>query len=532
MHLFSTHIKIGLLIALSVCVVSCTDIHEETAFERVIKYYREHGDTLKMHAAEYLRDNSYYHYGVARYWADSADIRVVLPPYDCFLTDTAMVDAIMNAGFHIIESSSEADRDLITDDFLINNINLAFDSWQRPWARDLSFADFCRYILPYRCADEELDSWRLYFKQKYEPTIQDSVSNPTSIREVATYLMHRLQSEVKYSPPMGRAYEGHFMSFTEMSQTHYLECRNLALYGTMALRACGIPCGLVSIYWRFNDVAHTSILIPATSINGKACRLSIYDDLQDIGEPKDSMASYRTWLYLYEADSSLLQLSQDSEIISAYWQPVTRHDITDQISKTYNISLPISEEAKKHQHAFLCRFKNWHWIPIREGKTTEDSIYFNKVTIRQWYRLGIITGDSLKTFGHTFTIIPTHFSNENNENYRLQYYDQSGDTVTYKLVYNCKPSEKRTNPVRSTYFWDTNDEWHEITQSTTLWGLNETTGEYRVFEESLRGTYKPVFHLMKVRLPAWTTFFDDDMPRPVGFICKDPVSNEGYTMQF
>ena len=40
---------------------------------------------------------------------------------------------------------------VITAEYLIDNIDRAFDNWQkRPWNRSLSFEDFCEYLLPYR----------------------------------------------------------------------------------------------------------------------------------------------------------------------------------------------------------------------------------------------------------------------------------------------------------------------------------------------------------------------------------------------
>ena len=43
------------------------------------------------------------------------------------------------------------DAHFITAEYLIDNIDRAFDNWQkRPWNRSLSFEDFCEYLLPYQ----------------------------------------------------------------------------------------------------------------------------------------------------------------------------------------------------------------------------------------------------------------------------------------------------------------------------------------------------------------------------------------------
>lgn len=527
--------KILILVVIVFALSSCTAVQEETAFERTVDFYRHSGDTLKMRAAEYLRDNSMFHHSIPRYLTDSGGRRIMDIDYNDFDTDTMFVDYLRSNGYYFYEGDMKADRVTVTDEYLRKNIDLAFDSWQMPWAKSIGFNDFCTYILPYRNMDEELDDWRSYFKNKYEPTIIDSVSDPTSIREVALYLIRRLKEEVSYSPPVGRLYKN-YMGFSEMQRIHYLECGGLAHYGTLALRACGIPCATIETFWRFNEVSHFSILLPLLGSNKHACRLSIYDELQEMGEPKDTMASYRTWLYSYESNSSLVNLSHKEKRMDYYTYPVTRQDITWLFSKTYNITLPISEEVLDDQYIFLCRFSHWKWFPIREGVVKEGNVTFQNATIRQWYRLGIIQGDSLHTFGKTFTILGPQVADSlksgTPDYYTIQYYDCLGDSVHYKMVYNCQPDERRLTRSITTYYWDTNMDWHPIQQDAILWGLNEKTGEYRVFDESMRKNFKPVFHLLQTDLPSWTVFFDNEIPRPLGFICKDPDSNEGYFMQF
>ena len=527
--------RLSTIVVIVLALSSCTSVQEESAFERTVEYYRQQGDTLKMKAAEYLRDNSMYHQSIPRYLTDSAGHRIMDIDYNDFDTDTMFVDYLRSNVYYFTEGDMIADHETITDEYLRKNIELAFDSWQKPWAKSIGFNDFCTYILPYRNMDEELDEWRSYFKNKYEATIIDSVSDPTSIREVALYLIRRLKEEVSYSPPMGRFYRN-FMGLSEMQRIHYLECGGLAQYGTLALRACGVPCATIETFWRFNEVSHLSILLPSLGSNKHACRLSIYDELQEMGEPKDTMASYRTWLYSYESNPSLVDLSHKEKRMDYYTHPVTRQDITQLFSKTYNITLPITEEVLDNQYIFLCRFSNWKWFPIREGMVKDGNVTFQNATIRQWYRLGVIQGDSLHTFGKTFTILGPQVADSlmssTPDYYTIQYYDCSGDSVHFKMVYNCQPNESRLTRSIKTYYWDTNMDWHPIQQDAILWGLNEKTGEYRVFDESMRKNFKPVFHLLQTDLPSWTVFFDNETPRPLGFICRDQDSNEGYLMQF
>jgi hypothetical protein len=75
----------------------------------------------------------------------------------------------------------------ITADFLIENIEYAFKAWDFPWAKHLTFEQFCEYVLPYRFSNEPLESWRPFFMEKYK-WVLDSVKNPNDPVEVCALI--------------------------------------------------------------------------------------------------------------------------------------------------------------------------------------------------------------------------------------------------------------------------------------------------------------------------------------------------------
>ena len=55
----------------------------------------------------------------------------------------------------------QEDVKYIKADFLIHQIELAFNQWQtRPWNEGVDFENFKEYLLPYRVENEPLDYWR------------------------------------------------------------------------------------------------------------------------------------------------------------------------------------------------------------------------------------------------------------------------------------------------------------------------------------------------------------------------------------
>ncbi|MFK2304910.1 hypothetical protein ACIXQ0_12120 [Bacteroides fragilis] len=73
------------------------------------------------------------------------------------------------------------DIEVITGNFLINNVEEAIKIWHRTKKfTECSFDDFCEYILPYRIGNESLSDWREQAYQKFSYLL-DSISDPLEL---------------------------------------------------------------------------------------------------------------------------------------------------------------------------------------------------------------------------------------------------------------------------------------------------------------------------------------------------------------
>lgn len=520
-NLFRSHYKhriyVAVCVMIVICMTSCTQT--ENAFTRVSDYYSN--DTLKHQAALFLEKYAAFHYGVGRHIVDSLGRRSRLTPKR-FPNDSVYRAYLDNHHYRNEISRPVLDADTITDKFLIENIDLAFDAWRKPWAKNISFNDFCQYILPYRNGDEELSRWRPRFKQEYEHLITDSMMSQKNIRDIAEFLMRQIRKKVGYGTRFNGLIQG-FLTPAETEQLGHVECKACANYAAMVMRACGIPCEVIEMHWRFTEVPHSSVLFPKTANNPRAFRLTIGDTLIIMGEPKDSMAAWRTWAYTYPCNDQLLKMAESKDVPRAFALPVFRKDVTALTSKTFNLTLPVPDSLKHKAWLFLCRFHNWKWYAIREGQVTGDKAQFTNVTIRQLYRLGFYTGDSIQTFGPLFTLTGKG---------RVQPYTMSGDTVRFKIAYGCDNKETRLNRYITTWTWNSKGILVPIQRKCPLWAFNEKTGEYKPFTKDLGEGFKPVFHLFETTLPMWSAFTADELPRPLGFLTKDTQTGEAILMDF
>ena len=516
----------ALLLALGSCAPN-------NAFDTLCQDYTE--DSAKTEAVRYLQRYSTFHYGVKRSIKDPEAVRALHRPG---MTDDEYSRLLDSMGIKFIEDKPTMDDDALTADFLKENVELAFDSWQRPWAKNVSFGDFCKYILPYRNGDEQLHHWRKYFKDKYESMILDSLGATSDLRQVSEFLLKQLRKEVEYGPKTGKLIQQP-LTVDEMHALHWMGCLGCAHYVTLAMRACGIPCQMITAFWRFTECPHTSVMIPAVGGNSRAFRIGIGDnETLLMGEPKDTMATWATWGTCYEVNEELAGLLDDfkqggmkDDIKKRMALPLTREDRTSDMCTAYkDLWLPVPDSLRGEKHLFLCRFYKWKWLPVRAGKVEGGKVHFRNASIRQLYRLGTASADSVSTFGDVFTLVGDSGRVLSKSKEIVRPYNQQGDTVTYKFAYNCDSTETRLSREIKHWYWSKKRKWESIKPEAALWGYNPDTGDYKIFSETMRGTYKPVFHLAEIKLPKWTLFTCDELPRPVGFLVSD--DEFGYVMEF
>ena len=92
------------------------------------------------------------------------------------------------------------DSDTISSEFLIENIEQAFLSWENaPWHSQISFEQFCRLILPYRTMNEQLTlGWRQTLQQKYGAIIEGI----TDIKQAFSLLSDSIIKSVRQATPL------------------------------------------------------------------------------------------------------------------------------------------------------------------------------------------------------------------------------------------------------------------------------------------------------------------------------------------
>lgn len=185
MPIKSRNIIFAIVAALSISISGCRDDVERALecagdnrveIEKVLDYFKDDPDPLKLCAAKYLIKNMPYHYhyrgeGVEYY--DSAYMAMSRVPYQ--MRDSVFSRLLKDADMQ----HTEAVPDIVAlnSDYLIEAINEACEAWEKtPWHDDYDDALFFEYVLPYRLMHERPSRWRLAVSREFPYLMENVVS--------------------------------------------------------------------------------------------------------------------------------------------------------------------------------------------------------------------------------------------------------------------------------------------------------------------------------------------------------------------
>jgi len=143
-------------------------------------------------------------------------------------------DSLLSAGYRSVQKRKK-DIEVIDSAFLVNNIELAFSVWNKPWNKQISFEDFCCYILPYRAQTELPSNLREHMKNRFIPILDSA--KVTSTLDACIVLNEHLKTIMRYQNT-GLPF------YPTIEETYYSgisRCEGLCDLGTFIMRSVGIP---------------------------------------------------------------------------------------------------------------------------------------------------------------------------------------------------------------------------------------------------------------------------------------------------
>lgn len=197
--------------------------------EKVFEHYSN--DPEKLEAARFLVRNMPHWYSYKGCELDSLNrlLATEVMPQEG-------IDKWKNFPFYSLPKVYDAH--VITSDYLIENIDLAFDEWKnKTWNKTLGFDDFCEYILPYRIADEPLSSWRRLYHDYYTSVLDSAYQGSDVIEACKAINRKLLEQGYRFNTTFSTPHRaGTFLFYHRRGY-----CREVCDFTMYALRACGIP---------------------------------------------------------------------------------------------------------------------------------------------------------------------------------------------------------------------------------------------------------------------------------------------------
>lgn len=386
--------------------------------EAVLKHYKEiDPNPEKLAAAKFLIGNMMAHFS---YRTDTIKsyYELALKVFNSSLSVDQQRDSLRRVSlnkYNKLTTSIISDCRIIKSDYLIHNIDHAYYQWKnRPWSKQLSFDEFCEWVLPYKATEkQEFDEWRTVFssyfsdsisKFKYEDEKESTVYH--TIEVVRNEINNKVVPHIYWGSTSGLP----FLNAETMLNTTFGSCKDYVTLGVLGFRSLGLPAVMDEVpEWGRNCDGH-----------------SWYVFLDDRGREQRTVNSLilgagiqfypyeripKVWRNSYEINWEVVEYRDKSKY--NYPFSLTMKDVTSKYNKTRNIVIPINKKSGtgkkvkiREGYAYIAKFNGQYsdWSVLDFGKIKRHKAYFNNVGVNNMYIILGYDGSSLKPVSDPFVL--------------------------------------------------------------------------------------------------------------------------------
>ena len=297
--------------------------------------------------------------------------------------------------------------DCVSDDYLVKDIEEAFDQWKNgAWAKHLDFEHFCEYLLPFTASDRQpIFNWRT----EYCPVAYGSIGN---LEECYDYKNdpHEAASAVNellhgYISSQYRRIEPHeipvFSPETFFKFPYAAACEENAELVTLIMRAKGIPTAIdFTPQWPDRRQGHSWCVI--WSVHGRAESFSPFysrPGVQFITHQRVSKVFRRMYAPNREYVKAMASLDHFASITGTPFF----EDVTEEYTCTSDIDITLNRKPCE-SIAYIAVFDNFDWHPIWYGRVHGKRATFRGMGRDVTYIAMAFDGDRLVPFSDPFRL--------------------------------------------------------------------------------------------------------------------------------
>lgn len=346
--------------------------------EKAIAYCQKTKDPQKLKAIYFLITNMDAHSSEDYYWQNETGTKI---PYNEL--DYPTVEAATKA-FEGIKTQNSGlqpkpfktnDLETIKGDFLINNLEKAFESWRKSPIKKISFDDFCDYILPYRISVEPLQDWRTVYNSKFSwvaSKVKDigfEASLPYVTDEANSWFTNTWRI-AKRKDPLPR------LGSLQLLFRKEGPCEDLADLGVFTMRSQGIPATVDFVpYWATTKGGHA--MNTFFGENNKSIHFDYGTKEYNEKLRREPAKVLRT---TYSKNpQNLASFEEQDNIPKGYLRESNYIDVTSEYWKTRNTTCSLFPNQKPNAIVFACTFNGLRWQPFWWGKVKNNETQFDQI---------------------------------------------------------------------------------------------------------------------------------------------------------
>ena len=343
--------------------------------EEAITYFKNTADPLKLEAVYFLIANMDIHYSSDYHWLDSLGKKENFSEFSYPNFNAATKAIETNLSICTLEEDIYPDLEYVKADFLIQNIENAFKVWKSSTYREISFNDFCEYILPYRTTFEPLQDWRNTYSNRYG-WVGDSLKT-LPLTKVLSYmgaeydswflLTYGKENRIDPLPRLGAQQ----LLFRKKGN-----CEDIAALQVFALRSQGIPVSY-DIIPSWGTATGTHFGNTAFDLKMKPIRFDV--TRTPVVNPEQAEPAKVIRLTYSKQKEVLASFEKEEDIPSGFMQDKNYIDITNEYWETKTLNCTLFPAPKKPKITYVCTVRGGEWQPVWWGRTQDSIVTFSKM---------------------------------------------------------------------------------------------------------------------------------------------------------
>lgn len=380
------HTLILILAGILIPAMTSAEVPYREKYADVLRHYSQReADSLKYKAALFLIDNMHGHQSPDGPGMEAFVRHICTHDYKKFKG----IHELMNTWNQIHKTRVTRlvpDSSAVTCSYLIDNIDDAFEAWDRAaWRDEISFDQFCRYILPYRSNDEHVGrEWRKILQRQYGPLI----AGVTDMRRAFAII----QDSVFKAVVLSNDYCPYSLDPVTCNTIGRAECGQQCILLVAVMRSLGIPSAIdfTPMWADYSRKSHGWVAMIAA--DGGTYTVYEQDTVAKRFNPIDASnftSRYKPRLedncpYIIKTEKTAVKVyrtcfEQCSEAEPSL-QGVLASPFADDVSLSYGLSSDIEVNARDTDVAYLCAFLSGaDWMPVARTKAVEGKVVFHGV---------------------------------------------------------------------------------------------------------------------------------------------------------